>query len=250
MTQRTDIRLYYTEKGFGPPLILLHGNGEDGSYFKFQTEYFSENYRVIAVDTRGHGKSPRGEKPFTIRQFAEDLYDFMEEKKIERADILGFSDGGNTALIFALRYPHKVNRLILNGANLYGKGILASVQIPDVIRFHLRKTALKLMYRLSADDSRMRKFCRKTEHSTELLKLMVHDPDISPEDLSGNRNPDFVNMKKLVIAGDRDMIKAEHTRMIYACLPNARLIILKGDHFIAAKCPLQFNKAVEEFLNE
>lgn len=72
-----DEALYYQEKGSGRPLILLHGNGEDGSYFKNQLEYFSGSRRVIAVDTRGHGRSPRGTAEFTIRQFAEDLKGLM-----------------------------------------------------------------------------------------------------------------------------------------------------------------------------
>ena len=118
-----DIRLYYEKAGDGEPLILLHGNGEDGTYFKHQMEYFSKDYRVIAIDTRGHGKSPRGEKPFTIRQFAEDLNGFMEEQGMEKAHLLGFSDGGNIALAFALRYPGKVESLILNGANLCPAGV-------------------------------------------------------------------------------------------------------------------------------
>lgn len=118
-----DIRLYYEKAGDGEPLIMLHGNGEDGTYFKHQMEYFSKDYRVIAIDTRGHGKSPRGEKPFTIRQFAEDLNGFMEEQGMEKAHLLGFSDGGNIALAFALRYPGKVESLILNGANLCPAGV-------------------------------------------------------------------------------------------------------------------------------
>lgn len=61
-----DIELYYQEKGSGEPFILLHGNGEDGSYFEHQTEHFRDRYRVIALDTRGHGKSPRGGAPFTL----------------------------------------------------------------------------------------------------------------------------------------------------------------------------------------
>ena len=88
-----DIQLYYTEQGRGEPLILLHGNGEDGSYFAKQIPYFARNYRVIAVDTRGHGQSPRGTAPFTIRQFAEDLKGLLDELGITKAHILGFSDG-------------------------------------------------------------------------------------------------------------------------------------------------------------
>ena len=82
------------------------------------TDEFSKHYQVYAVDTRGHGKTPRGIEPFTIRQFAEDLLGFMDEYQIEKAHILGFSDGANIAMIFAIRYPERVDRLILNGGNL------------------------------------------------------------------------------------------------------------------------------------
>lgn len=81
---------HYEEAGAGEPLILLHGNGESCEYFSRQISYFKENYRVIAVDTRGHGKSPRGTAPFTIRQFADDLYAFMRRRGIDKAHILGF----------------------------------------------------------------------------------------------------------------------------------------------------------------
>ena len=72
-----NIALHYTEKGNKEPFILLHGNGEDNAYFKHQIEYFSDRYRVIALDTRGHGQSPRGTQLFTIEQFSCDLYDFI-----------------------------------------------------------------------------------------------------------------------------------------------------------------------------
>ena len=67
-----DIKHYYIEKGQGEPLILLHGNGEDSTYFVNQIDEFSSYYRVLALDTRGHGQTPRGEASFTIRQFADD----------------------------------------------------------------------------------------------------------------------------------------------------------------------------------
>ena len=113
-----DITLNYAEAGAGFPLVLLHGNGENHTYFKRQMEPFSQQYRVIALDTRGHGKSPRGTAPFTLEQFAGDLKEFLDQRGITKCHLLGFSDGGNIALLFALRYPQYVEKLILNGANL------------------------------------------------------------------------------------------------------------------------------------
>ena len=91
-----DISLYYQEQGEGEPLLLLHGNGEDGTYFTNQFSFFSDKYRVIAVDTRGHGKSPRGTAPFTMAQFALDLKELMDKLQIQKAILLGFSDGANS----------------------------------------------------------------------------------------------------------------------------------------------------------
>lgn len=85
-----DIKLYYSEHGSGEPLILLHGNGEDSRYFKEQIRFFSKHFRVIAVDTRGHGRSPRGKAPFTLTQFAEDLRCFMLEMGIKKPTFWAF----------------------------------------------------------------------------------------------------------------------------------------------------------------
>ncbi|HIX98705.1 MAG TPA: alpha/beta hydrolase [Candidatus Dorea intestinigallinarum] len=222
--------LYYKEKGKGKPLILLHGNGEDSSYFESQMDYFSQTRRVIAVDTRGHGRSPRGPAPFTIRQFAEDLREFVEEMGIERADLLGFSDGGNIAIIFALRYPERVDRLILNGANLWSRGVKPSVQIPIILGYYAA--------------SFFGHFSGKARANAELLRLMVKDPNIEQEELRSIQSP------TLVIAGERDMIREEHTRLIAAEIPGAELRIIPGDHFIAAGNPEAFNREVDRFLRE
>ena len=225
-----DITLNYIEKGTGAPLILLHGNGENLDYFTAQTEYFSKKYRVIALDTRGHGKSERGTAPFTIRQFAEDLHDFMEAHDIPKAHILGFSDGGNIALCFALKYPHMVERLILNGANLDGSGVKTSIQIPIILGYRLASLFAKKSPQAKAN--------------AEMLGLMVNDPALSPEQLHS------LHIKTLVIAGTKDMIRVKHTRLIQESLPDARLVLLPGSHFIASECPEAFNAAVAQFLEE
>ena len=134
-----DIEHYYIEKGRGEPLILLHGNGENCDYFKGQIDAFARYYHVYALDTRGHGKTPRGNAPFTIRQFADDLLGFLDSYGIDKAHLLGFSDGGNIAMVFAIKYPDRVNRLILNGANLNAKGVKPSTQIPIEIVYKIDK---------------------------------------------------------------------------------------------------------------
>ena len=125
-----DITHSIIEQGSGFPLILLHGNGENSSYFSHQIDEFARKYHVYALDTRGHGNTPQGSKPFTIRQFADDLLEFMNEHEIQRANILGFSDGGNIALIFAMKYPDRVHKLIVDGANLKPEGVKRRVQVP------------------------------------------------------------------------------------------------------------------------
>lgn len=223
-----DITLYYREKGNKEPFLLLHGNGEDGSYFEHQMDYFSDRYRVIALDTRGHGRSPRGTKPFTMEQFACDLYDFMEGHGISSAIILGFSDGANIAMKFAVKYPDKVKALILNGGNLNPKGVKRTVQFPIEIGYK----AAKYFAAKSPDAKR----------NAEILGLMVHEPNIDPRELSKITAP------TLVICGSHDMIKESHTREIAENIPNAKLSIIRGNHFIANKRYAAFNKEVEDFL--
>lgn len=223
-----DIDLHFRELGCGETLIMLHGNGEDGSYFVHQIEPFSKRFRVIALDTRGHGGSPRGETSFTIRQFADDLLAFMDEHGIERAHLLGFSDGGNIALVFALAHPERVGKLVLNGSNLNGGGVKPSVQLPIVAG-----------YRVASLFSRWSKQARR---NAELLGLMVNDPNVAPAELAALEAP------TLVIAGTNDMIRESHTRRIAESIPNAQLAFVEGDHFIANKNSEAFNQAVLRFL--
>ena len=223
-----DITLYYQEKGTGKSLILLHGNGGDSSYFKHQMEHFQSAYRVIALDTRGHGKSPRGGAPFTIAQFSRDLYDFMQEHQIPNAIILGFSDGANIAMRFAMQHPDMVKALILNGGNLTPAGVKRTTQFPIEVGYKIAKR-----FAGKSPDAR---------RNAEMLGLMVNEPNIKFSELSS------VTMPALVVCGSRDMIRESHTKEIVEHLPNAKLAIVPGDHFIANKNPAAFNRAVDAFL--
>ena len=225
-----NIKHHYIEQGKGFPLILLHGNGEDCSYFEHQMEPFARHFRVIAIDTRGHGQTPRGEMPFTIMQFAEDLLVFMDQHGMEKAHILGFSDGGNIAMIFAMAHPERVGKLILNGANLDASGVKRKIQIPIEIGYRVAKLFARKSH--------------KAKRNAEMLGLMVNDPNVKPEELSGIQSP------TLVLAGEKDMIKDGHTRLIARSIPGAELSVIPGDHFIAHKHPEAFNEVVLRFLLE
>lgn len=224
-----NFSLNFTEKGYGAPLILLHGNGESSGYFVNQIDRFANEYRVIAVDTRGHGASPRGNKPFTLETFADDLKNLLDSLNIEKANILGFSDGGNIAVIFALKYHERVASLVLNGANLFPSGLKSSFLIPVKVLF--------------AVFSLLSHFSRRAKRRSELLYLMAKQPNIQPERLSSIKCP------VLVIAGTQDVIKEKHTKLIAASLPDSSLCFLKGGHSIAKTNSVEFNSAVEKFLN-
>lgn len=223
-----DIEHHFIEKGQGEPLILLHGNGENCDYFAGQVDEFARFWHVYALDTRGHGKTPRGTAPFTIRQFADDLLAFMDAQGIGKAHVLGFSDGGNIAMVFAMKHPEHVDRLVLDGANLNSKGVKRSIQIPIEMGYWFAK-----LFAGKSEEARLH---------AEMLGLMVNDPNVRPEELS------TIESRTLVIAGTKDMIKEGHTRLIASSIPDSRLVFIRGDHFIANKNPEEFNRAVVEFL--
>ena len=152
----------------------------------------------------------------------------MKSHGISSAVILGFSDGANIAVKFAMKHPDMVKALILNGGNLNPKGVKRTTQIPIEIGF-------KIAEKFAAKSA-------EAKRNAELLGLMVNEPDIEPYELS------VLTMPALVICGTRDMIKKSHTKKIAENLPNSRLVFIRGNHFIANKCPAEFNRAVDDFL--
>lgn len=217
---RDKIKLNYEKRGEGAPFVLLHGNDGDLTYFKNQVEFFSRSRTVIAVDTRGHGKSPRGRAEFTLETFALDLVEFFDSLNLQRADILGFSDGANIAMLFALKYPHRVRTLVLNGGNFVEDGL------NDDVREDIHKAFA----------------CARDTRSREMAELMIGQPNLSEKELSSITAP------TLVIVGDKDMIKPEHSRTLARILPNAEFAELHGSHFIAEDNPNEFNAFVDKFL--
>lgn len=220
---------YFPADPQAPTLILLHGNGEDHTYFVKQIPAFSPHFRLVLMDTRGQGQSTGGDGELNFSVFAADLLALMDHLQIAKAHLLGFSDGGNLALTFALAHPERVQSLILNGANLEPGGVKLSTQLPIVLGYGCCRL--------------LSPFSHKARQNGALLGLMVNHPHIPPQALAA------LTMPALVIVGERDMIRDRHSQLIARSLPNAQFVrIPDGDHFCAAKCPEVFNHAVLSFL--
>lgn len=224
------MNLHYTERGEGKTLILLHGNGSSHEYLSHQIDFFSKNYHVYAIDTRGHGKSPRGTAPFTLRQFADDLFAFCKQHKIEKTNILGHSDGGNIALLFALRHPEMIDRMILASANFTPNGLRTFFRLP--VKIGLTVT------------SALENKSEKAKKKAALLRLMTDEPHISVNELQ------TINAKTLIISATFDIIKESHTKLLHDSINNSVWVKIKGDHGLPHSRPNEFNKTIALFLNK
>ncbi|MFA5561205.1 MAG: alpha/beta hydrolase [Eubacteriales bacterium] len=233
----------YREAGDGFPLVMLHGNGEDGRIFERQVAFFSRFYRVITPDTRGHGQSPRGEGAFTLARFAEDLHVLLQALGLERVHLYGFSDGGNIALLLALKYPTVVEKLVLGGANLSPAG-LKSRCLWQVKKEYLRWSIKERLHRcaLRPGKADRRAAWEEARRRRELFGLMAKEPHLRPRDLTGIRAP------TLVMAGTRDLIRLRHSLAIAHALPHAAFCELPGGHHVHQTNSEWFNRVLLAFL--
>lgn len=224
-----DVVLAYHVFGNGAPLLLLHGNGEDHTYFQHQIPAFSKKYKVIAMDTRGHGSSTRGTKPLTIDVLADDVAGFIKSLPVPKVHVLGFSDGGNIAMGLAIKYPELVMSLILNGINTNPLGLKNIVRRQIALQYYFRK-----YFTLSKNKRR----------KIELLELMLQQPNITDDALQKIKCP------ALIIMGENDMIIKNHGKHIARMIQNGSYVEIKGgDHFNASKKAESFNEIVMNYLD-
>ena len=212
----------------GPAVVLLHGNGEDYRCFSRQLLPLARRFQVVAVDSRGHGESSRGQG-VTLGRMSDDLSRVLEALGIAKAHLVGFSDGANVAIHFALGHPGQLDRLVLIGGNLDPAGVKFFSQLPcEVGAWICRKLAP-----ISA----------QARHNGEILELMTKEPSFTPEQLGAIQAP------TLVLAGDRDMIRPEHTALIAASIPHARQYTLpNASHFLLRDQPELANRLLLRFL--
>jgi pimeloyl-ACP methyl ester carboxylesterase len=222
------IKLYYEIYGSGEPLLLLHGNNESMNSFQNQVAEFSKKYKVIALDSRGQGNSTADSIKLTYELFADDVNKFLDYLNLQNVNIVGWSDGGNTGLILAMQHPDKVKKLAVMGANLYNNS--------TSIDKETNRTFQKLVREMEKGN------ISKDDIVYRLKVLVLTEPNINPDLLKTIKAP------VLVLAGEKDVVKEQHTKLIAEKLPSSQLVIFKkASHDAPTEIPEVFNKTVLNF---
>ncbi|MET0466497.1 MAG: alpha/beta hydrolase [Chitinophagaceae bacterium] len=228
-----DIRgfkMYCEVYGTGEPLLIIHGNGGSIDNFIYQIPYFAKKYKVIIADSRAQGKSADTGDSLTYEMMADDYAALLDALKIDSANVIGWSDGGINGILLAQRHPKKVKKLAITGANLAPDTTAVPQEIWDMVRPALAGLNAKSVK------------TPQEKNSLKLLKLLCEQPHIAPASLAKVLCP------TIVIGGDHDVIKEEHTLLIYKNIPKAYLWILPGaGHSTPVIYAEDFNRGVDRF---
>jgi pimeloyl-ACP methyl ester carboxylesterase len=231
------VRIWYAEFGVGAPVVLLHGGLANSNYWGKLVPALAKLYHVIVVDSRGHGRSTRDEQPYSYELMASDVVAVMDRLKIEKAAIVGWSDGAILGLELAIHHPERVGSIFAFGANSDPSGLREEgLRSPAVVAFLAR--AEQEYAALSSTPSEFKAF-------TEAINEMwATQPKITKAQLNGIRVPTWI------VDGDHDeMIRREHTESMAAEIPGAGLLLQpEVSHFALLQDPELFDRDVLHFL--
>jgi pimeloyl-ACP methyl ester carboxylesterase len=243
--QTSDAKIYYERYGQGPAVVFLHG-GEYGYIDEFSEviRQVSKQRTVIAIATRGYGRSERGTRPLSHHQFAEDAALVIKDifKSGEKVDVMGFSEGAITGYALASSHPELVRRLVAIGGPLgaYGASIadlesdedlapeLMQQQVPDLVA--KRK---KQMIHPEQWDQLIR----------ELNAMYQKTVYVKQDEIRA------IKATTLIMAGDRDPARPEHFIEIFKLLPDAQMAIIPGCGHVIFHCKPDLSiKIISDFL--
>jgi len=208
------LRMYYQIKGKGPALLLIHGGTVCTDAYKPEISAFSKRFKVIAADNQGHGRTNDIDRDISYKNMALDQLALLDKLNIDSVIVFGHSDGAIVALNMVLYGgTNKIKKLILVGANYQPNGL--ADDIVDAIR-NLRAEDLQ-------SDCYIKYSPDGVEHwpvvFQKLQPMWLNEPNISEEELN------TINIPTLIIVGDHDMVKTNHTIKMFENINNSQLLI-------------------------
>jgi pimeloyl-ACP methyl ester carboxylesterase len=230
------IKIWYASFGHGSPVVLLHGGLANSNYWGAQVRALQTRYRVVVMDSRGHGRSTRNEQPYGYDLMAADVLGLMDYLKIPKAAIVGWSDGAIIGLDIAMHHPERVSKLFAFAANSDPSGVADIAHSPVFNAFIAR--AQQEYDRLSPTKGQYQAFL------AQITKMWETQPNWTAADLQKIAVPTWV-----VDADHDEAIKRANTEFMAANIPNSGLLLQpQVSHFAILQDPGQFTSDVLHFL--
>jgi pimeloyl-ACP methyl ester carboxylesterase len=232
-------RIWYAMYGSGRPVILLHGGlGQSGNWGYQVPALLRSGYRAVVIDSRGHGRSTRDARPFTYELMASDVSAVMDALHLEKAALVGWSDGACIALILASKAPTRVAGVFFFACNMDPSGSKEFVFTPIIGR---------CLNRHKQDYARLSATPDQFDAFSDAVGLMQRtQPNYSANDL------EQISVPVAIVHSEHDeVITREHADYLARSIPNAEYIELPGvSHFAPLQRPEQFNTVMLAFLSK
>jgi 3-oxoadipate enol-lactonase len=257
--QCNGISIFYEAKGRGEPLVLISGLGGDHAFWQSSKGSLGSHFQLITFDTRGIGKSDAPDAPYSMELFSDDLAGLLDSLKLQRANILGLSMGGNIAQMFALRHPHRISKLIL-AASFASMNIQARLFLDAVLRVYESGASTRQMFDLIAPWLFSRDFLEKPK-SGVFLQYDESDPNPQPfyawkRQYVAQQQFDVIDslchiaVPTLILAGEEDRLAhLDDSKILAKHIKNSTLHVFPGaGHLINYESPKLFHRYVRDFL--
>lgn len=245
--------IYYKDIGAGMPVLMLHGNSETHMVFDYYEKKLSQEYRIILMDSRAHGRSrikpEYAGKEFTTTDMAKDVAALLDTLSISSCILFGFSDGANIALEFASLFPSRAKAVISVSGNLFPDGLIFPLRLFCNVKYDfltmISGMFSKILHRTSQRLPVLHQIYRHLTHYRQLTSLLCNSPMLTKERLESITAP------VLLIAGTRDLVKSSHSRLMAEWIPHARLVLVKkGTHRSVFGHEDFYLEIIKEFLTE
>jgi pimeloyl-ACP methyl ester carboxylesterase len=232
-------RIWYSTHGSGWPVVLLHGGlGHSGNWGHQVPALVRSGFRAVLIDSRGHGRSTQDDRPFTYDLMASDVLAVLDALHLDRAVLVGWSDGACSALVLAAKAACRAAGVFFYACNMDPSGVRPT---------EMSSTLKRCFSRHAKDYAQLSATPESFEEFVGAVTLMQRtQPNYAPRDLGNIRVP------VAIVQGEHEeFIKREHAEYLAQAIPGAELIILNGvGHFAPLQRPDQFNAAMVEFVGK